>query len=352
MASTAYCGESVGTRVELDPATTITKIAFGSCHDMKVPRVTIPLMGKPREIWDAILDLRPDVMVLLGDNVYASTTDMSVMRAEYAKLDADEGFKKLRAHVPILATWDDNDYGYSDVGAEYPKKADSQAIFLEFFGVPKTSPRWAQEGVYNAAVYGKPGARTQIILLDTRYFRSPLVKRGKDDPPPPVDQNGPYVPTKDTSTTMLGEKQWKWLEEQLRVPADVRILGSSIQVISEEHGYEKWANFPHERERLFHLIRDTGAKNVVIISGDRHHAEISRLDDAVGYPLYDITSSSLNKPRLFTVEKNSHRVGEMYFQSNFGLITIDWEKNPATLLLEIRSSSGEPVLSRQMMISN
>jgi len=90
----------------------------------------------------------------------------------------------------------------------------------------------------------------------------------------------------------------------------------------------------------------------VIISGDRHHAEISRLDDAVGYPLYDITSSSLNKPRLFTVEKNSHRVGEMYFQSNFGLITINWESKPVTVLLEVRSSNGEPELSQQMMLSN
>lgn len=350
--STTLGGEPAAEGLTLDPGNAITRIAFGSCHDMKVPKLTIPLVGKRLDIWDAIRGTKPDVMVMLGDNVYAKTTDMEVMWGEYAKLGADEGFKRLRASVPILATWDDNDYGYSDVGTEYPKKSQSQAIFLEFFGVPKTSPRWGREGVYDAGVVGPLGRRVQFILLDTRYFRSPLVKRAAGEPAPPVDRAGPYVPTRDTTTTLLGEAQWKWLEQQLREPAEVRILGSSIQVVAEEHGYEKWANFPHERERLFRLIRETGAKNVVILSGDRHHAEISRLDDAVGYPLYDVTSSSLNKPRMFTIEANRHRVGEMYFQSNFGLITINWEAKPAKMLLEIRNSSGEPVLSQQMMIAN
>jgi alkaline phosphatase D len=30
---------------------------------------------------------------------------------------------------------------------------------------------------------------------------------------------------------MLGEEQWKWLEEQLQVPADIRIIASSIQML-------------------------------------------------------------------------------------------------------------------------
>src|ERR1043166_9365837 len=140
--STAAAEEPAASGVALDPGKTVSRIAFGSCHDMKVPKVTIPFLGKPHDIWDAIRVTHPDLLLMLGDNVYASTTNMDVMRAEYAKLAADEGFKRLRASVPILATWDDNDYGYSDVGGEYPKKAQSQAIFLEFFGVPKTSPRW------------------------------------------------------------------------------------------------------------------------------------------------------------------------------------------------------------------
>ncbi len=345
--STAGNDTPVGT-VPLDATKTITRIAFGSCHDQKMPKVTIPFFGAAHDIWDSIRETKPDVMVLLGDNIYAKTEDMDVMRGEYAKLEADEGFARFRRSVPILATWDDNDYGRSDVGAEYPKKTQSQAIFLEFFGVPKMSPRWGREGVYDSVVMGPAGRRVQIILLDTRYFRGPLVKRGPDEPTPPPDRRGPYVPTRDTSTTMLGEMQWKWLGEQLRVPAEIRIIASSIQVISEEQGYEKWANFPHERERLFKLVRETGAKGVVIVSGDRHHAEISKLEGVVDYPLYDVTSSSLNKPRMFTVEANRHRVGDMYFQSNFGLFTIDWASEKPVVQMEIRDSGGKPVRTREI----
>src|SRR5262249_22644216 len=150
---------------------------------------------------------------------------------------------------PVLATWDDHDYGADDVGAEYPKKDESQQVFLDFFGVPKDSPRRTQKGVYHAALFGPPEKRLQVILFDTRYFRSPLKKRDKFIP-----NVGPYIPNPDKTATMLGEAQWRWLEEQLRVPAKVRLLGSSIQVVAEDHGWEKWQNLPHERERLFRLI--------------------------------------------------------------------------------------------------
>jgi alkaline phosphatase D len=110
---------------------------------------------------------------------------------------------------------------------------------------------------------------------------------------------GQYKATTDTTTTMLGETQWKWLEAELRKPADVRIIASSIQVLPDEHGSEKWGNFPHERTRLFRLIRDTKANGVVLISGDRHLAEIMEIDSARSgnsYPIYEVTSSSLNAP--------------------------------------------------------
>lgn len=341
-------GDPARVFVQISETAVLKRIAFGSCHDQSIPKLAIPLLGMGKDIWTVIRDARPRTMILLGDNVYAKTTDMDVMQAAYDRLEADDGFIRLRRSIPILATWDDNDYGYSDVGAEYPKKSQSQALFLEFFGVPKLSARWGREGIYDAVVYGKPGARTQIILLDTRYFRGPLRKRGADDPPPPPDRSGPYIPTTDKTTTILGEAQWKWLAEQLQVPAEVRIIASSIQVISEEHGYEKWANFPHERQRLFQLLRDSKAQNVIIISGDRHHAEISKLDGILDNPLYDVTSSSLNKPRIWTVEANRHRVGEMYFQANFGILNIAWDAPEPCVSMEIHSSSGDIVLSEKL----
>ena len=223
-----------------------------------------------------------------------------------------------------------HDYGANDAGAEYPKKRESQQLFLDFFGVPKDDPRRKQEGVYSSYLYGPKGKRVQLILLDGRYFRSAL-KGFK----PGEGFRGIYVPNTDPGATVLGETQWRWLEAQLKVPADLRIIGSGVQVVPDEHGSEMWGNFPNERKKLFCLVRETKANGVVILSGDRHLAEISRLPadhrDGIGYPLYDICSSSLNLPSgnftksgvRFANEINSYRIGLTYFDINFGNALID-----------------------------
>ena len=171
-------------------------------------------------------------------------------------------------------------------------------------------------------------------MLDTRYFRSSPLKKKT----PVTRGEGPYEPNPDPTTTMLGEDQWRWLEEQLRTPAEVRLIASSIQVVAEDHGWEKWMNLPHERERLYRLIRETGAEGVVFLSGDRHLAELSMMDGGAGYPFYDVTSSGLNQAAKSwrPQEVNRHRVATMNWGDNFGLITIDWDRPDPRISLQIR----------------
>lgn len=327
----------------------LSHIAFGSCAKQ----------DKPQPIWNTIVDTKPQRFLFIGDNIYADTEDMALMRAKYAMLNAKPGYQRLKRICPILATWDDHDYGKNDAGVEYAKKKESQQIFLDVFGVPKDSPRRRQEGVYHAEISGPVGKRVQFILLDTRYFRSPL-KRGGKDGEPGSGLRGPYPPDNDPKKTMLGAAQWKWLEEQLRKPADVRILASSIQVVASQHRWEGWGTFPLERKRLFELIGKTKANGVVIISGDRHKAEISRIDDtAAGYPIFDVTSSSLNAPSgnftktgvRFGNELNRHRVGLMYFDINFGTIHVDWNKPDPVIRMQVRDSKGDVVLQAKTSLS-
>ena len=99
----------------------LTRIHFGSCLKQ----------SRPMPIFQTIVRDRPEVFLMIGDNIYADTEDMAVMRAKYAKLNADPGFSLLRASCPILATWDDHDYGRNDAGASYAKKQESQKIFSD-----------------------------------------------------------------------------------------------------------------------------------------------------------------------------------------------------------------------------
>jgi alkaline phosphatase D len=321
-----------------EAARPLQRIAFGSCSHQ----------NKPLPIFDAVAAAKPDLFLHLGDVIYADTQDMQVMKAKYDKLAALPGWQKLLRTCPVFATWDDHDFGANDAGREYPRKVESQKLFLDFFKEPPDSPRRRRPGVYDARVYGPPGKQVQVILLDTRYFRSPLKKKAKF-----VREEGPYVANTDPEATVLGAEQWKWLEEQLRVPAQVRLLGSSIQLVAEDHGFEKWMNFPLERQRFLKLLRDTRAGGVVVLSGDRHLAELSLLDGPAGYPLYDLTSSGFNQASRTwrPPEVNRHRVATMPFGNNFGMVLIDWDRPDPRLRLQIRDEDGEVTIQHKIDLS-
>lgn len=322
----------------------VSRIALGSCAKQ----------DRPMPIWSAVSGFKPDVLLLLGDNVYGDTEDMAVLRGKYDLLAADRGFGAVRNTVPIVAVWDDHDYGVDDGGREYPTKKESQQVFLDFFGIPADAAVRKREGIYRQVVVGPPGRRVQIICLDTRFHRSPLASIPREER---VKGRGSYVPSDDPEATMLGAAQWEWLEKVLRQPADVRIVLSSIQVASTEHGYEHWGNFPAERARLLKTLRESEATGVIVVSGDRHSAEISMIpagDGGLAYPLFDLTASSLNQPKRVDQddEPNRHRVGSRFHGENFGSLEIDWESSadggsPA-VRLAIHDVDGKVVRSAEI----
>jgi alkaline phosphatase D len=317
----------------------LQRIAFGSCSN---PR-------KPVPAFLAIAQTNPDLMIFVGDNVYADTTDERKLRRAYKDLGENPGFGHLKNICPILATWDDHDYGLNDAGVELPSKVTSQRVFLEFWEVPKDSPRHTREGIYGAHIFGPQGQRVQVILLDTRYHRdllTPIPRNDRDKLP------GRYIPNPDPDITILGKAQWTWLKEQLAKPADVRLIASSIQFVPVEHGWEGWMQFPAERTRFIELIRATKANGVIFLSGDRHHAEISRLDEDAPYPLYDITSSGMNQPGGQSNERNRHRVGPRYYHTNFGLITLDWNQPAPAVTLQIIDPQGNVQIQQHIPLAD
>src|SRR5688500_4138818 len=95
---------------DADSSRPLTRIAFGCCADE----------DGPQPVWDAVEGAKPQLLLLLGDNVYGDTLDMDVLRAKYAKLAAIPTFARLRKSCEVMATWDDHDYGTNDAGAEHP----------------------------------------------------------------------------------------------------------------------------------------------------------------------------------------------------------------------------------------
>jgi alkaline phosphatase D len=250
--------------------------------------------------------------------------NMDVMRAKYQVLADRPEYQRLKASTHIIGTWDDHDFGADDSGRNYRMKEESKEVFLEFFEEPKRSKRRKHEGVYTSYEFGPKEQRVQIILLDLRTFRSPLIKGAN---PLERDHAGPYRPNLDLSSTIMGEDQWRWLKKQLKRPAKVRLIGSSIQFAAEFHGWEGWANFPNERKRFIDLAASTKADGVVLLSGDMHYGELSVMKNETPYPLYDFTSSGIN--RVWEHEMvNIHRLSQTEYRPHVGWIEFDWAEDP------------------------
>lgn len=321
----------------LDKSQTLTRIVFASCAQQR----------EDQSIWDQIAAENPDLTLYIGDNVYGDVYSkdpaLPEMKAAYMRLAQSAPFARARAAAPMLTVWDDHDYGVNDAGGDYQYKESSQALFNYVWAVPQDDPRQQRPGIYASWVLGEEaGKRVQIIMLDTRYFRSPLL---------PSDERGArgkerYVPDQDKAKTMLGEAQWQWLEGELKKPADIRLLVSSVQVISEGHGWEAWRLLPKERDRLYRLIDRTDANGLIILSGDRHSGALYRKSAVSDYPLFEATSSSLNLPARAWMapdeepymEPDPNRLDDMIVDSNYGLIEIDWARG--ALNVSLRGQTG------------
>ena len=288
----------------------VTTIAFGSCSDQK----------RPQPLWDDIVAQKPEVWIWLGDNIYGDSESMDTLKAKYDRQKSNPVYGQLRQSTKIIGVWDDHDYGVNDGGKEYPRRKESQQLMLDFLDVSASSPLRKQEGAYSSHVYGPKGQRVKVLLLDGRYFRDPLKKVNK-------------VNTPDPSGDILGETQWQWLEQQLtNSDADVHIIGCGIQFLANDHTSEKWGNYPTARQRFFDLVSKTKPKGAMLISGDRHIAEISKISlPGLGYDLYDITSSGLTHTSKPYEQPNAYRVGKMAFDLNYGVFSIDWARKTATV---------------------
>ncbi len=318
----------------------VTRIAFGSCSRQ----------SSEEQLWEEIVRLKPDLWIWGGDNIYGDTHDMEVMKKKYDQQKNRPSYQHLLRTCPVTGTWDDHDYGINDGGKHYSKKQESKLLALSFLDIPSSHPVHKREGLYHSYTLGKAPRDILILNLDTRWFRDTIYKEFYFDSAT-NRRRYRYLPNEDGD--ILGEAQWKWLEDEIRkTKAAFIIINSSIQVIAEEHDFEKWSNFPKARQRLFRLIQKYPDKRICIISGDRHIAEISRLElPGLPYPLYDITSSGLTHTWTEAwSERNRHRVGELIMQKNFGLLEAVWDKPSPRIRVMIYGNDNAVYLQHEFRL--
>ena len=313
----------------LDETNTLTRFAFGSCNHQ----------SRSQHMWAQIAAKDPQMFMLIGDNVYGDQrwnggSGLMDLRSSYAEQASHPEFARFRGEIPMLTTWDDHDYGFNDGGASFAFKLLSEKIYETFWD--SSAQVRSRPGVYESRTIGtEPGKRVQVILLDTRFFRSDLDRGPYSEDRPPL---GPYSrPNTGPDVTMLGAEQWAWLRQELAKPADLRLVVSSIQVITDAHDYEAWETMPQERARLYEMLGQRAGAGVLLLSGDRHAGGIYR-ERIGGEDIWELTSSSLNLAFNDTAsntarEPDPKRVTDFISEENFGTVDIDWGAKALTLRL-------------------
>lgn len=308
------------------------KVATGSCSYVNEPDYDRPgtPYGADYQLFTSIHQQRPDLMLWLGDNTYLREPDWYTRTGflhRYTHTRSLPELQPLLASTHHYAIWDDHDYGPNDSDGSFIHKDMARDIFALFWGNPS---------------YGLPGkggitsqfrwADVDFFLLDNRYFRtSNNLKAGEK--------------------TLLGDAQFDWLINALATSdATFKIVAIGGQVLTTYTGNETYVNIcPEERTRLLRRIDEEGIKNIVFLTGDRHHTELSKVVNKSGNSVYDLTVSPLTSGVHQTSEANLLRVEETLVTTrNFGILEFDGPRKGRSMTMRIFDSNGKELWSRKI----
>ena len=285
-----------------------------------------------------------DLFMFIGDNVYGDQKDGELDKLIRTYKQQYNNLENFLKNVSTEFIWDDHDFGLNDGGSDYRYKDRAKELFLETWKIPSQDPRRLRDGLYFDKMIEKNGLKVHLIFLDNRTFKSEwkltdeFNKEGKER----------YVKDFDPDKTLLGKKQWQWLKDKLNEDSNIKIILSSLQILSLGHGWESWDKLPLERERLFNLIDESNISNLFIFSGDRHRGGFYSFKTDDNNDIYEFTSSSLNLPIPFnTEEKGPLRIGSTYRKANFGVVRIFEDK----VVMELTSNKGKVVNSLSIEIN-
>ena len=163
------------------------------------------------------------------ETIYDMETAMRVRAKRcvkaYRELSIHPSLVGASPRLSVFPTLDDHDYGQNNCHADNPYKHLAIDLFQEFFHVTDLP----NDGVYRSRVWGRENERLQVILLDTQGTT------GVHWSAPEIRAHLLFLRHYDGSQQMLGEDQWLlFLQDQLQIPADLRLIVSPIQVLNNE----------------------------------------------------------------------------------------------------------------------
>lgn len=304
----------------------------GSCAYINQPAYDRPgtPYGKDMSIFQTLAREQAAFMLWLGDAWYTREVDYSSEwglwnRASHDR--AEPALQPLLKAMPQFGIWDDHDYGPNDIGKNYILKEASRQVFNSYFCNPSAGENG--QGIYTMTSYGD----VDLFLTDDRWWRSADAMADSINGKPNPDKK------------MLGDQQLEWLKNSLLYStAAFKIIVVGSQVLNPVSPFDKWRDFPAEYQAFMDFLADNKIPGVLLLTGDRHHSEIIKVDRPGAYPLYDITVSPLTSgTHVFgAAEKNNpYRVYGLDQQQNYARFSFAGKTGDRTLTVSFFGVKGE-----------
>lgn len=276
------------------------KMAVASCS-------ATYLYDVQRKIWPEILQHKPDVVLLIGDNLYVDRyingrfiSNKKDFWTRYVEMRKSLYIYKAKTLVPIFAIWDDHDYGINDGDFSFKWKKESKKVFHSFFA-QKPMGSIFQKGPGVSFVVQAFGQR--LFFMDNRFFRTPNVN----------DKRNQFRLKKVKYETHWGKAQEKWLLTRLQKSSTPSWLIDGGQFFG---GYLPWesyeASHPNNFKNFFIPNIKKSKSALAFLSGDRHFFEFIKIPEKeIGFATYEITTSGVHTrlyPALWTKYVNKRQV--------------------------------------------
>ncbi len=293
----------------LNPKKKNLKVLVASCMDD-----TFNDVGN--KIWPMALGHKPDLVLLIGDNLYADIysgifvgSKLPAKPEQIWRRHIDHAMKlkinRMNKLTPILTTWDDHDYGVDDGDKHFEYKEPSMEMFRTFF--PMKDNDITSQG-YGVGSLTKISGQN-IFLLDGRSFRDSK-----------KEKNGMH----------FGKAQREWLKKNLSESNHLNWIISGDQFFGGYHTYESFEGLhPKEFQSFKTDIKESG-KNVFFISGDRHFVELIKVPTSeIGKESFEITLSGIHAkmfPNNLEKFNNPKRIKGFAGKYNYGIFEASGNK--------------------------
>ncbi len=296
-------------------------------NEEKYDRPGTPYGGDYR-IYENIAKKKPDFMLWTGDNVYLKESDWNSktgIHKRYTHTRSTPEMQELLGTTHNYAIWDDHDFGDNNSDRSFWNKNETLDAFKLF---------WANlsygVGDIKGAISYFNWNDCDFFLLDNRFHRSPdnLLAEEK---------------------TMLGKEQLQWLKDALTHSlANFKFVVMGGQFLNTSGFHETYSNngFSKERNDIIEFIHNNKIQNVIFLTGDRHHSELSVLHRAYLSPIYDITVSPLTSGanKKNPKEINSLRVaGSMINKRNFAILKVTGKSKERRIEIKYFDADGKEI---------